>query len=307
VGLVREKFELEPFEMPPFLGRGSLVRVIAPSGPFDEELFSAGMARLSERYQVVFESGLDARRQGFLAGSDEERLSELNLALTEPETHAIWLARGGYGLSRLLDRLKLPRGSSPPKWFVGFSDATALHQAFSAERWSSLHAANVTGLAQLGPSDWDRTTAYLEGTGSTPLDLAPQNPEARDMSAEGAVLPPVVGGNLTVLFAEAAAGRLQVPRGATLFIEDVSETSYRVDRMLTALLHGGHLDQVAALVLGDFWQCSPGKFEVPVEDVLKERLGGLSCPVFVGAGVGHAKQNAPIVLGQPLAYRLRPA
>jgi muramoyltetrapeptide carboxypeptidase len=191
-----------------------------------------------------------------------------------------------------------------PKWFVGFSDGTVLHLALGRSGFSSLHAANVTGLGKLSEKDWAQTVACLEGQPQTaPSDLRACNARAQNLASPE--LPPVLGGNLTVLFAEAVAGRLSLSAGCTLLLEDVSETSYRIDRMLTALLDGGHFGALGALVLGDFWQCSEGKFNVPSEQVLREHLSPLPLPVFSGAAVGHGAVNAPVVLGQPLPVRLQ--
>jgi muramoyltetrapeptide carboxypeptidase len=113
----------------------------------------------------------------------------------------------------------------------------------------------------------------------------------------GSATGPLIGGNLTVLFACAAAGRLSVPSGAILLIEDIGEAPYRIDRMLSALLSGGALDRVAAVVVGDFVDCVPGRYGVPAESVLRERLAELRVPVVAGAPIGHGRRNDPVVLG----------
>ena len=100
-----------------------------------------------------------------------------------------------------------------------------------------------------------------------------------------------------MLFAEAAAGRLEIPAGAVLLLEDVTETSYRIDRMLSALSAGGYFAKIAAVVLGEFVDCSPGKFDVPASKVLAEHLIRLGVPVLAGLPVGHAKRNRPLVIG----------
>jgi muramoyltetrapeptide carboxypeptidase len=100
-----------------------------------------------------------------------------------------------------------------------------------------------------------------------------------------------------VLFACAAAGRLSIPQGAVLLIEDVGEAPYRIDRMLSALLSAGTLDSVSAVIVGDFVDCHPGRYGVSAESVLRERLADLGVPVVAGAPVGHARRNDPVVLG----------
>lgn len=109
---------------------------------------------------------------------------------------------------------------------------------------------------------------------------------------------PLVGGNLTMLHACAAAGRLALPEKCILVLEDVTERPYRIDRMLSTLLAGGHLGRVAGVVLGDFSDCPPGADGVTTSEVLRERLGELRVPVAAGAPIGHEIKNAPVVLGR---------
>ncbi len=275
---------------PPPLSRGSIVRVVAPSSPFDRTLVLRGMGWLSYRYRVDFDAGLFARN-GFLAGNDERRTDELNRAFRDPGIGAIVAARGGYGLGRIAPELDLDALLRTPKWIVGFSDLTALHLEATQRGMVTLHANNVAGLGRgdaRARADWQ---AALEGP-----------PTARPFrglrvlhagSAHGRLL----GGNLTVLFAAHAAGRLDLPQGTVLLLEDVSETSYRIDRMLTALLQSGALARVAAIVLGEFTQCSAGKYRVDTESVLVERLGRLGVPVLGGLPIGHGRLNVPLPLG----------
>lgn len=274
------------------LAPGDLIRVVAPSGPFDSELLERGIRRLSP-FRPVESPTLHRQRQGFLAGTDDERLDELQLALDDPRVRAILIARGGYGLSRIAPRLRLDRLREDPPWLIGFSDATVLHLLAYEAGVCSVHGPNGTTLADASQEDLERLLALLSGRRASPIaGLAPMN-SVSSSQVEG----PLFGGNLTVLFAEAASGRLRVPDGALLFLEDVTETSYRVDRMLTGLAQAGHFDRAAAILLGEFTGCSAGKFGVATEDVLAERLSTLPLPVLAGLPVGHGNRNSPLLLG----------
>lgn len=275
--------------MPPALKSKALVRVVAPSGPFEGPLLEAGLARLSD-YRVLASAQLAERRQGFLAGSDEERRKELQDALDCPRAAAIWVARGGYGLSRIAGGLSFEGFAENPKWIVGFSDATVLHLLAQKAGYASLHAANGTTLARASDHEVQQLICLLSG--KTELAF-----EGLTSLAPGMCSGQLVGGNLTVLFAEAAAGRLRWPPGAVVLLEDVTETSYRIDRMLTALHLGGYLSAVAGVVLGDFHQCSAGKFDVPVADVLSEHACRWQVPVVSGLPVGHGAHNRALPLG----------
>jgi muramoyltetrapeptide carboxypeptidase len=185
---------------PPPLRPGSLVRVVAPSSPFDRTLVRCGIAWLGTRYRVRFDPGLFGR-DGFLAGSDDRRLAELNHALADSETHAIVAARGGYGLGRITPNLRLDALVERPKWIVGFSDLTALHLEAWRAGVMSLHAHNVAGLGRGDAAARLAWSSALEGPPASQVfeGLTVYHP------GEGAGM--LVGGNLTVLFAaQAQAG-----------------------------------------------------------------------------------------------------
>ena len=263
---------------------------MAPSGPFDRALVLRGMAFLATRYRVEFDSGLFHRHEMF-AGTDQRRREELLRAITDPGVAAVVAARGGYGITRILSSLDLDCLCAAPRWIVGFSDLTAFH----VESWrlgiASMHAANVTGL---GRGD---AKARQEWMTALEAPRALRTYAGLRSWGEGRAEGPIVGGNLTMLFTCAAAGRLHIPRGSVLLLEDVAEHSYRIDRMLTALVTGGYLSEVAAVVVGEFTDCAPGRYGVTVESVLRSQLAQLRVPVVAGFPAGHGLHNTPVPLG----------
>lgn len=277
--------------LPPALRAGDAIRVVAPSSPFDRELFFRGVSWLMQRYRVEI-APHTLERAGFLAGSDAQRLADLNSALRAPELRAIVAARGGYGALRIAHLADWSALAANPKWLVGFSDVTLLHLEANGAGVCSLHAENAAGLGRADESARSAWIAALEQP-SAPLSLI-----GNEVIAPGFAEGVLFGGNLTMLFTAQAAGRLRVPRGALLLIEDVTEASYRVDRMLTALLVSGALDGVSGVAVGDFTDCPAGPHQVPIADVLRERLAQLGKPVVAGFGVGHGAANAPIALGR---------
>ncbi|MEI7705084.1 MAG: LD-carboxypeptidase, partial [Deltaproteobacteria bacterium] len=154
---------------PPALKRGDVVRIVAPSGPFDPEAFEKGLAVMRDRLGLVPRMRDDIRtRTGYLAGDDARRLAEWHEAASDPEAKAVWCARGGYGSTRLLPRLEAARILHPPKVFVGFSDITALHVLLNRSGLVTVHGPVVTQLGRLGPE----ALAHLEGLlfgGAPPL------------------------------------------------------------------------------------------------------------------------------------------
>jgi muramoyltetrapeptide carboxypeptidase len=266
------------------------VRVIAVSSPFDRTLFYRGVGFLAERYRVEIAEGT-LTRQGFLAGPDSVRLRALDEALDDPGVRAIIAARGGYGALRIAHAANWSALVEKPKWIVGFSDVTSLHVEAQRHGVCSLHADNAGGL---GRGDARARARFVQALEAPSVE--------RDFASLRTVHPgtaagPLVGGNLTVLFSAHAAGRLKLPEGCLLFLEDVQEASYRIDRMLSALLVSGVLARVSGVVLGDFTDCSARPHDVSVDHVLEERLSVLRVPVAAGLPVGHGAINHPLPFG----------
>ena len=281
---------LEDFEpiVPCALEPGRKIAVIAPSSPFDRAHVLRGMGWLGERYRVSFDRSL-FDRAGYLAGSDERRLGELNRWLRDPSIAAIIAVRGGYGLTRIADRADFAALRVAPKWLVGFSDVTALHVEALRAGVASLHAQNVGGLGQGDVHARERFRAALENP------LATRSYELECVTP-GVARGPFVAGNLALLAACATAGRLRLPRGSILAVEDVTEQAYRVDRLLTSLIAAGALDGIGGVVLGDFTDCPPSAGVEPLS-VLRDRLGALRVPVAAGLRFGHGRWNEPLTLG----------
>jgi len=277
--------------IPPPLRPGATVRVIAPASPFDRTLALCGIAFLGERYRVQFDWSM-FERDGFLAGTDERRRRELERAIAAPEVAAVVAARGGYGITRIAADVDFAPLRAYPKWLVGFSDVTALHLEAQAVGVASLHGHNAAGLG--------RGDAHARANWLTALEapLAPRELSGTPLTP-GIARGPLVGGNLTVLFTCAVSGRLRLPAGAILALEDVSENSYRIDRMLSALRVGGHLRGVAGIVTGSFHDCPAGLHGVTVAQVLARELGALGVPVVTGLPFGHDLPNHPLLLGAP--------
>ncbi|APR76311.1 Muramoyltetrapeptide carboxypeptidase [Minicystis rosea] len=276
--------------LPPALRRGDVIAVVAPASPFERSLAWVGLGFLAQRYRVRVSPGIFART-GYLAGDDDRRRDELVGALTDPEVRAVLAVRGGYGASRFVHTIDWSVLAEKPRWIIGFSDITALHVEAARVGVASIHGPNLTAF---GRADMAARASFLRII---------ENPEQeivyRDLGVihEGTAEGPLYGGNLALLQACAAAGRLVVPEGAILLIEDVTERPYRIDRMLATLIAGGHFSRISAVVVGDFTQCDPGPDGVTVDQVIDHHLGRLGVPVVRGVPVGHGDRNDPVVLG----------
>jgi muramoyltetrapeptide carboxypeptidase len=282
----------QDFSPPPALRPGDRIAVIAPSSPFDHDAFEAGLAGLRQRYRVQYDEGLFTRA-GYLAGDDSRRLGELTRALDDPDVRAIVAARGGYGATRLLDELPAERVARAGKLLVGFSDITALHALWARAGLRSIHGPMVAALGRGSPSHLARWFDAVEGSPPEPL-------QGLDCLAPGVTEGPLLGGNLAVLTALVGTPHGPPLDGAVLFLEDVGERPYRVDRMLTTLRQAGWLDRIAGIALGAFTEAAAGPDGVTVREVLLDRLAGLGVPVVASIPAGHLDDNLELPFGAPV-------
>ncbi len=280
--------------VPPRLRPGDVVRIVAPSGPVPRPGFMAGAERLAARYQLRYDEALFSR-EGYLAGSDERRLDELRAALTDPEARAVIMARGGYGLARILPFLDPAWLRARPIPIVGFSDGTTLLAYAARAGVVSVHGPVVTQLGSLPPEDHAGLIRLLEepNPGLLLSDLEAVVP--------GRVRGRLMGGNLEVLSRLVGTPFLPDLGGAVLFIEDLGERPYRVDRLLTHLDLAGLFSAVEGVVVGDFSGCvepEATRAQSPAaSEVIEDRLGRLAIPVVTGARVGHGSRNVALPYG----------
>lgn len=274
--------------LPPPLRRGDTVAVVAPAGPPPADKLRAGLEVIGARYDVRCDLDALLTRTGYLAGDDDRRADELNRALADSDVRAIFVARGGYGTMRILDRLDAAALRADPRPIVGFSDATALLAwAMTEAGICGVHGPVLTQLGELPADDHAALFACLE---------APARP---DLSGLGAPDAPVVGGNLS-LVAHLAGTRYRVPTaGALLLLEDLGERPYAIDRYLTGLALAGALDGARGVILGDFTDCDEkrGDPDPDVWAVLAERLETFELPWWRGAPIGHGARNRALWLG----------
>jgi muramoyltetrapeptide carboxypeptidase len=232
-------------------------------------------------------------REGYLAGTDERRRAELAAAMADPETKAVLAARGGYGALRALHDLPWDALAARPKWLVGFSDITVLHALAWSRGIASVHGPNVSGLGQKKASPALRAAWLAAIERPTAVHFWRGLRTLRPGKAQG----PLVGGNLSLLHSMAAAGKLAVPDGAVIAMEDVNEAPYRVDRMLTALREGGHFERASGLVFGAFDRAQPGPDGWTIDDVIGAFAESLGLPAVAGAPFGHGSRNESFVVG----------
>lgn len=288
----------EPLLKPPLLRAGDRIRIVAPSGPVDAALFHQGVDCLSAMgFEPCFGEDVFSR-EAYFAGPDQRRRQEFQAALADSSARAVWFARGGYGATRILPGISKAQILAQRQWLVGFSDASAMHSLWQQAGLQSLHASNITGLS--GWSDEARARLFqwlMRG------EMAPLRGQSVTGHGSGIVEGTLMGGNVTVLATLAGTGFLPVMRGALVFLEDVGERPYRLDRNLVQLCQSGVFDGAAGFIIGQLTDCddddprngrSHGRGALEAVLSVLEPLG---VPILTGLSVGHERSSLPLPLG----------
>ncbi len=279
-----------PLLLPPALQPGDLVAVVMTSGPAEPQQLAAGEEILRGwGLRVLGVAAAGHPDLAWLAGTDGERAQWLHDAWLHPDVRAVWTARGGFGSQRLFDHLDWTAlARVEPRWLIGCSDLTALHQAFASRLGvSTVHGPGVAGLTAVDLGSRTALKDLLfdgEATTKSGIGLCPG-------VAEGVL----VGGNLAMLASNVGSGYEHGAADSIALLEDVGEAPYRLDRALTQLLRAGWFAGVRAVACGEFFRC--GEPEL-VRKLLAARLGELGVPVVLDLPFGHAERNHPLPLGR---------
>jgi muramoyltetrapeptide carboxypeptidase len=290
---------------PAALKKGETIAFVAPAGPADPEKVSKAKARFeSMGYQVKIPATLLTRRNFYLAGTDAERADEFNAAVKDPSVKAIFAIKGGFGLTRILDRVDYHAIRTNPKIICGFSDLTALHLAIAKNcRLITFHSPMPQfGLFRDGEGfDYSNKWFWQTVTGDAFKTKASDGfqvplPEGRAKPrglVAGKAQGRLVGGNLSLIAATMGTPVEIEAKGNILLLEDTGEKGYRVDRMLSQLRLAGHLERFAGVVLGTFDETNENELEALIQEYFKP----LKVPVITNYPVGHTVFNATLPHG----------
>ena len=280
----------------PLRRSGGRIGVVAPAGCVDDEWLSAGVQALrTEGFEVELAPGIYDRK-GYLAGDDEKRARDLEAFFCRPDLDAIFCARGGFGSVQLLPHLT-PGVRLQPKIFAGYSDITILlNWLLQRCGMVTFHAPMVgmefaRGLTQRSR---DHLWGTLTGEGWR-WEIA-----VGEIIRSGKVEAEMLGGCLSVLVTTLGTPYEIDTHGKLLFLEDVGEKPYRVERMLTHLRMAGKLERLAGLVFGDFTQCD-GEGSRDVRGVIRELFDKAPYPVVMGIPAGHGEENLALPFGVKMA------
>jgi muramoyltetrapeptide carboxypeptidase len=279
---------------PRALAAGARVALVAPAGPLAPEAIerSTELCLRLGLEPVLFPSV--RRRLGYLAGTDHERARDLQDAFDDPRMDAIWALRGGYGTLRILDRLDLGRQQKDPIPYIGFSDHTTLHARHLAEGVVSFHGPHPGAAFPPETQAFFRRVLF-DPAAAGPLPSRPHDPAPRTLVG-GRVEARLVGGNLALLAALCGSRHSVKAQGRILFLEEVGEAAYRVDRMLVQLERAGVFRGILGLALGRFTESPEGDGEAVV-GLVTDLAHRLDVPAVLDLPFGHVEHNCVLPVG----------
>jgi len=279
-----------------YIQPGHLIAVVAPAGKVQPERIMPAIQWLENRGYRVWQGEHMLGCNFQYSGTDEERTADVQTALDNPEVKAIIFARGGYGTVRIVEKLNFDSFIKYPKWLVGFSDITILHNICNRLEIPSLHGAMVRdGLG----SDGTPTSGFLAMIEMLEGKQIRYNMNPYPLNKSGRVKAQLVGGNLSLLYSLIGTTFDLDTTGKILFIEEIGEYLYHTDRMMTSLRLADKLKGLKGLVVGMFTDVkdNPEPFGKSVEEVIAEAVSGYDFPVCFGIKAGHGEPNLPMIFG----------
>lgn len=292
--------------IPPYLRPGDTIGITCPAGYLPLEKARTCIDTLPAwGYRVRIGQTLGSASDNYFSGTDDQRLAELQQMLDDPGINAILCGRGGYGLSRIIDRIDFTRFRQSPKWIIGFSDITVI-QTHILTRYNiaTLHAPMAGAFNDGGATGPGVESLRKALTGEPLAYQVPTHPFNRS----GTATAPLIGGNLALLAHLTGSPSEPDTRGCILFLEDVGEYLYNIDRMLRQLKRSGKLDHLAGLLIGGFTELKDTirPFGATVEEIIRDIIGDLTCPVAFGFPVSHGNDNVALKIGVNSRLRVGP-
>ncbi len=288
---------------PKSLEKGSTIGIVAPAGKIEAEAIHFAEKCLHKRgYKVVVGENVCNTFHQF-AGNDAHRAADLQHMLNSKDIDAIFCARGGYGTIRIIDEIDFTHYLEYPKWIVGYSDITVLHAALQNKIGvASIHGPMPKNFPDKSEDDEDIMNLFDLLHGQLPDYKIKPNKLNRTGEAEGIL----IGGNLSLIYAMRATQLDPNPHGKILFIEDVGEYIYHLDRMMQNLKLSGFLKELNGIVIGDFTEMKDNDepYGQSVFEVIKEAVDEYDYPVMFGFPAGHNHLNQPLVLGKRVSMKV---
>mgnify|MGYP002635391092 FL=1 len=278
--------------IPKFLKSGDNVAIVATAKRLESDFLKA--ITILEEWGLNVEVGSNVHnQQGYFAGTDEERINDLQQALDDPSIKAVFFARGGYGTTRILDLLDFRPLLKQPKWLVGFSDLSSILLQSAALEMPCIHGPVAVTIGQDQISD-KNLRDLLFGRLNFEYPLIESS-----LTTIGDCSGKIVGGNMSLICESIGAANEIETEGNILFLEEVGEAKYSIDRMMNKLRRVGKLEQLSGAIIGSFSQITDAQsyFKVSIEEIIMEYLAPLNIPVAIGLEAGHENRNYPLIIG----------
>lgn len=278
----------------PYLKAGDLIRIVAPAKAIDGELIDAAVQWLQEN-GFVTKVGTHAKgRHHYFAGTDEERMKDMQEALDDEHCKAIWCARGGYGSVRIVNQLNWAGFLRDPKWLIGFSDITVFHHRIQKFDLPSIHATMPLNLGENSTEAKESLLCALQGKPNT------YEWQGTEWDKHGCASGELIGGNLSIVYSMLGTSDRLDFQGKLLFIEDLSEQLYALDRMWHALEMHGALDAIAGLVVGGMtgMKDTDPATGFSVEQLILDKFRYRKIPVCFHFPAGHIDDNRALIFGK---------
>ena len=281
---------------------GDTIAICSPAGPVDTFKVEGAIPVLEKQGWKVKVMPHTLGLSGNYSGTDAERLDDLTAALTDPTVRAVLCSRGGYGAVHILDRTDSVDIAADPKWIIGFSDISALHAMMTKKGIASIHA-NMTGDIMKAGDNEPNATFFRILRGERPR-LTFNSDAALDRP--GTATGRLVGGNLAVLADLIATDFNVFEPGTILFIEDIGEPIYKIERMLYQLRLMGVLERLGGLVVGQFTDYHPDHSYDTMEEMIRDMVAPYTYPVAFNAPIGHVDYNMPVIENATVTLTVAP-
>ena len=280
---------------PPFLQPSDEIRIISPSGAIDSCLIEGATKRLESWGLKVTEGNYARFEYGRFAGTTEQRIYDLQNALDDKNVKAILCSRGGYGVAQIIDKIDFSKFITSPKWLIGFSDITILHNAINNLNFASIHGIMAKHLTELDEDCEQVKRLYNILFGNSQSYSIPLHVLNRTGSAQGKI----VGGNLSVLIGLRGSKFDLNYKNNILFIEDIAEKPYHIDRMMQNLRFSGVLAQLSGLIVGQFSDCQEDPLmKQSIVEIIANSVKDYNYPVCFDFPAGHVDYNLPLIMGE---------
>ena len=285
--------------VPQPLAAGDLIYITAPAKAIEKEHVDFAVAFFENADFRVLVSKNCLGQHHYFSGTDEERLEDLQYGIDHPEVKAIVCARGGYGCVRIVDRIQWASMLREPKWMVGFSDVTVFHQHLQRFNLPSIHGSMVLNFKDNSHEALNTLLMALKGES---FSVAATSNFNKSGSAEGTI----VGGNLSIVYSLIGTNNQPDYSDKILFVEDLAEHLYHIDRMFYALNKSGILDKIRGLVVGGMTELedTATPFGMSVEEIILAHFQYRNIPIAFGFPAGHLNDNRALILGKKVRFNV---